>query len=108
MNNHEMIYLKLKRGKTNSLFADLDDTTSHLAISRHNPKKAAKEIEIHLDYWRDFVGNIIEIEINDFRSNLSAKSSIPEDCILTVETLAEKIKDLRLEIFEEFNGYIEL
>lgn len=108
MNNHEMIYLKMKRGKTNSLLTHLDDASQHLPIGKYKPDRAAKEIESNLDYWRVSVGDIIEIEIKDFRSNLSAKSSIPDDYILNVETLAKEINDLRLDIFEELNGIIEL
>ena len=103
-----MIYLKTDRRKTNSLLEHLDDASTHLSISKYNPKQAAQEIESDLDHWKISVGDITEIEIKDFRSNLSAKSSMPDDYILTVETLAKEINDLRLEIFEELNGVVEL
>jgi len=108
MNNHEIVYLKMKRGKTNPQLEHVKDTSTSLPMGKYSPKQAADEIKSYLDYWRTTIGDITEIEIKDYRSNLSAKSSIPEDYILTVEALVEKIKDLRLEIFEEFNGYIEL
>ena len=103
-----MIYLKMKRGKTNPQLEHVRDTSTGVPIGKYNPNKAAKEIESYLDYWRTSVGDITEIEIKDFRSNLSVKSSIPDDYILDVETLAKEINDLRLEIFEELNGVIEL
>lgn len=106
MNNHEMIYLKMKRGKTNPQLEHVRDSSTHMTIGKCNPNQAAKEIESHLDYWRTSVGDITEIEINDFRSNLSAKRLISEYYILTVETLAKEINDLRLEIFEKLNGEI--
>lgn len=103
MKNHEMVYLKAKLERS---YPRVD--SHYFPIGMYKPDSAAKEIESNLGHWRTPVENIVEIEIKDFRSNLSAKRSMPDDYILTVETLANEIKDMRLEIFEELNGDIEL